>query len=210
MSSVVTCVGAVRITDLLRSVEGPVGVSYSSTCSSRVPSQLIFLSFHCRRGGAPALLTWSASASANCTRPLLKEPTVWPRISGKRGSRGGFSSCSLAFSWKSLMAPATREPPIFSRICTRPVADSAESLLGSPAYTPLTKGSIRRWKASSPRLRVTNSLTLSSRSGIGSLKRPMAPRPARILPGHERKSPKTASAGVAGRARSWPSHQTKR
>ena len=52
------------------------------------------------------------------------------------------------------------------------------SLDGSPAYTPLTKGSISLSNASGPRCLVTNSLTLSSWSEGGGSTRPIAPRPA--------------------------------
>mmetsp|Transcript_28623 Transcript_28623/g.52081 ORF Transcript_28623/g.52081 Transcript_28623/m.52081 type:complete len:241 (-) Transcript_28623:278-1000(-) len=140
---------------------------------------------------------------ANCWRPPRNDPTVCPLTSGNLGSLSFFVLCFC----KKSMAPPTRDPPFFSSTWTLPVAASAERSEGSPAYTPLTKGSISRSKASGPKLRVTNSRTDSSRSGMGSLM-PMAPRPARILPGQVRKSPKTASAGPAGSGRNRPSHHT--
>mmetsp|Transcript_57466 Transcript_57466/g.175003 ORF Transcript_57466/g.175003 Transcript_57466/m.175003 type:complete len:250 (-) Transcript_57466:150-899(-) len=205
----VTWLGAVNRMALLRNRLDPSGVSYSSTCSCRSPSHAKPLSFHCSRTWAPPFPTASATASANCFKPFRKDPTVWPFTSGSRGSRGGWVSASWA-RWRSnWMAPASKQPPFFSSTWTRPVAASADRALGLPAYTPLTKGSIKRSKASSPKLRVTNSLTDSSLSGIGSLM-PMAPKPARIFPGQVRKSPVTRSRGPAGSARNRPSHHTKR
>ena len=81
-------------------------------------------------------------------------------------------------------------------------------MAGSPAYTPEQKGSMRRSNASTPRLRETNSLTDSSLpSGAGG-RMPMAPRPARILPGQVRNVPRTAVGMSLGSARSSSSHRT--
>mmetsp|Transcript_46686 Transcript_46686/g.146331 ORF Transcript_46686/g.146331 Transcript_46686/m.146331 type:complete len:217 (+) Transcript_46686:1178-1828(+) len=131
--SAVTWLGAVSTNVRLCRRLGPSGVSYSSTCSCRSPSHESFESFQCSRTGAPRSATWLARASANCLRPPLKEPTVCPLTSGRRGSRGGLVLLSSARCWKSCKAPATSEPPFFSRTCTRPVAASAERRLGSPA-----------------------------------------------------------------------------
>ena len=55
-----------------------------------------------------------------------------------------------------------------------------------------------------------NSATDSSLSGGGALKRPMAPRPARIFPGKDRRSNVTAEMGELGVARSLLFQNTNR
>mmetsp|Transcript_28419 Transcript_28419/g.62222 ORF Transcript_28419/g.62222 Transcript_28419/m.62222 type:complete len:351 (-) Transcript_28419:50-1102(-) len=179
----------------------PSGVSYTNS----VPSLLLvrLTSFQLSRGYVGSAL---ASASGSFFRPPRKEPTVWPFTSGRRSSRGFLFALA---SFPALTAPANSEPPRPSSRCTLPTAAGADSLAGSPAYTPEQKGSMSLPKASSPRLRLTNSLTLSSLSGGGGLI-PIAPSPARILPGNVRKSPNTASAGEAGSALRAPSQSTNR
>mmetsp|Transcript_12294 Transcript_12294/g.40891 ORF Transcript_12294/g.40891 Transcript_12294/m.40891 type:complete len:222 (-) Transcript_12294:52-717(-) len=108
-----------------------------------------------------------------------------------------------------MRAPKTRLPPKGSNLCTLPVAASAESIAGSPAYTPLQNGSMRRSNASLPRFLDTNSFTDSSRPGAGG-RIPIAPRPARIFPVQVRKVPSTAVGMSLGSARSSPSQSTNR
>ena len=122
----------------------PWGVEYTNV---NVPSSFLAIdsTFH-------SVLTISgpsffARPSGNVFKPPLNDPTVCPNTAGNLGSRGPRSFAASYASFCAMRAPKTRLPPKGSNLCTLPVAASAESIAGSPAYTPLQNGSMRRSNA---------------------------------------------------------------